>query len=76
MSKIKEIWDGWSNHTKDMFNLLPDGEIKELAIKRYNICLNCTKLKTFGKINRCGACGCALPQKAYSKTSSCPLNKW
>jgi len=77
---IKEIVTSWYN----TFN--PTKEEKELADKRFEICLKCPSKKEILKGQkwtlRCGECGCPLGAKTYSpknylhKDGSCPLGKW
>jgi len=77
---FKEIAKSWYNS----FNHNP--EQKELADKRFEICLECPSKKELLKDKEwsliCGECGCPLSAKVYtdktyiSKTGSCPLNKW
>lgn len=77
---FKDIVTSWYNvivHTPEQ---------KELAEKRFDICLQCPSKKEIieGKewALKCGECGCPLSAKVYTKTTylnkdgSCPLNKW
>lgn len=77
---FKEIINAWYNvvvHTPEQ---------KELADKRFNICLECpSKKEVFENKEwslKCGECGCPLKAKVYTKMTylnkdgSCPLNKW
>jgi hypothetical protein len=77
---LKEIIEAWYHK----FN--PTDEEKELADKRFEICLKCPSKKETLKGQewtiRCGECGCPLGAKTYSpktylhKDGSCPLGKW
>ena len=77
---FKEIFTAWYNVVKHT------PEQKELADKRFAICLECpSKQEIFeGKewSLKCGECGCPLKAKVYTKNThlnnpgSCPLNKW
>lgn len=58
-------------------------EEKELAQKRYEICLKCPSLKEKHiplrkkHYYQCGECGCPIQKKIYSpKYNPCPLKKW
>ena len=58
-------------------------EEKELAQKRYEICLKCPSLKEKHiplrkkHYYQCGECGCPIKKKIYSpKYNPCPLKKW
>lgn len=77
---LKEIFNAWYNvidHTPEQ---------KELADKRFAVCLECPSRKEIfeGKqwSLKCGECGCPLSAKVYTKMTylnrngSCPLNKW
>jgi hypothetical protein len=66
MSKLKEIYDGWTNYITSNPEVLP------LADNRAKICAVCE----FNKKNFCGKCGCFLPAKVSSPTSTCPEKKW
>lgn len=77
---FKEIVTAWYN----VINHTP--EQKELADKRFAICLECPSKKEIfeGKewSLKCSECGCPLKAKVYTKNTyinkelSCPLNKW
>lgn len=77
---IKEIIESWYHKFK------PTKEEKELADKRFEICLKCpSKQETLKGQNwtlRCGECGCPLGAKTYTPKTylnaggSCPLGKW
>lgn len=77
---FKEIVTAWYNVIKHT------PEQKELADKRFAICLECPSKKEIleGKewSLKCGECGCPLKGKVYTKNTyinkelSCPLNKW
>lgn len=47
---------------------------KELADKRFSICLECPKL--FQKTKQCKECGCFMIAKTKLKEAECPLGKW
>ena len=77
---FKEILNAWYNvidHTPEQ---------KELADKRFTICLECpSKREIFKDMKwslKCGECGCPLSAKVYTKMTylnkdkSCPLDKW
>jgi hypothetical protein len=51
-------------------------EIKELAIKRFDICMECPSKTTFLKVDRCKECGCILLAKVIIPNVKCPLGKW
>ena len=77
---FKEIAEAWYRK----FN--PSKEEKELADKRFEICLACpSKVEIFKDKEwslKCGECGCPLGAKTYTpktyldKGGSCPLGKW
>lgn len=67
MSKLQEIYDGWKNF------VFPSKEVEELAKKRMAICIDCSKLS---RTNTCLMCGCYMPAKTRSETSTCRLGKW
>ena len=78
---FKEIIGSWYNVIKHT------PEQKELADKRFEICLVCPSKQEIleGKewSLTCGECGCPLKAKVYTKKThmyaedgSCPLNKW
>lgn len=77
---FKEIVTAWYNVVKHT------PEQKELADKRFAICLECPSKKEIfeGKewSLKCSECGCPLKAKVYTKNTyinqelSCPLNKW
>lgn len=66
MSKLKEIYNGWSNYIRNNEDILP------LAEHRAKICSECP----FNKVNMCTKCGCYIPAKVCSVASKCPENKW
>ena len=75
MINIKEILDAWITS----FN--PTDEELSRANDRYDICSTCPARKEIvSGVNWalvCGACGCPLSKKVYSKISNaCPLKKW
>jgi hypothetical protein len=75
MNKIKEIINAWAVS----FN--PTPEQKELAEKRYEICLGC---EHYGKSRPvigdeyCKKCLCPIQKKVYTQKANdtCPLKKW
>jgi hypothetical protein len=75
MNKIKEIMSAWAVS----FN--PSPEQRELAEKRYEICLGC---EHYGKSRPvigdeyCKKCLCSLQKKVYTPklNKTCPLKKW
>ena len=77
---FKEILNAWYN----VINHTP--EQKELADKRFAICLECPSkieiLKDKKWFFKCKECGCPLGAKIYTETTyltkdkSCPLDKW
>lgn len=70
MSKLKEIYDGWTNY------ILKNPEIINLAEQRATICSECPiNVKNFCSKKE-GGCGCYIPAKVSSPTSSCPKGKW
>ena len=75
MNKISEIISAWAVS----FN--PNEEQKELAEKRYEVCLGC---EFYGK-NRpitgdeyCKKCLCPIQKKVYTQkmNDTCPIGKW
>ncbi|GIV35290.1 MAG: hypothetical protein KatS3mg031_2825 [Chitinophagales bacterium] len=68
MSRHKEIAEGFFNYLT--------GRRKDIAVKRYPICLACDKKKETMGVLRCSVCGCVLKAKVASPLSSCPLGKW
>jgi len=59
----------------------PTPEEEELATRRLAICEPCEERKynELFKLWKCGACGCALSGKVFSKkrnSIACPKNKW
>ena len=75
MNKIREIIGAW------VISFNPSKERKELAEKRYEICLGC---EHYGKNRRitqdeyCKKCLCPIQKKVFTEKTkdSCPLNKW
>jgi hypothetical protein len=72
---FKEIFDAWLAAKN------PSAQQKELAEKRYDICLTCEHRLPLIKTNRwseiCSMCGCPLNKKIFSSNfNSCPLKKW
>jgi len=54
--------------------ILRDSEVE----KRFNICLDCDKLKKGErtKFYKCTECGCYMRAKTKIKGASCPIGKW
>lgn len=75
MNKISEIIGAW------VVSINPTLEQKELAEKRYEICLGC---EHYGKSRPvlgdeyCKKCKCPIQKKVYTQKNSdtCPLGKW
>jgi len=77
---FKEIATAWFN------TIVHTDEQKKLADKRLEVCFSCPKkLEIINGTNwmlKCGACGCPLKAKVYTKKTfldkngSCPLSKW
>lgn len=75
MNKISEIIGAW------VISFNPTAEQKELAEKRYEICLGCEQ---YGKSRPvtgdeyCKKCLCPIQKKVYTQrtTETCPLKKW
>jgi hypothetical protein len=77
---FKEIMESWYNK----FTHSP--ELKKLADKRFDICLECPSKQEILKGKewslKCSECGCPLMGKIYTpntylaKGGSCPLEKW
>lgn len=75
IGKIKEILNAWS------VSLNPTEEQKELAEKRYEICLGCEfygKERAVTKDEYCKKCLCPIKKKIFTQeiNDTCPLNKW
>ena len=64
---LKEIISGWKNFT------FPNIEVEIIATDRMIACLDCEKIT---REKKCSLCGCFLPAKVRSLTSTCPLKKW
>lgn len=61
--------------------LNPTEKQKDLAKKRWDICMDCDSKKEIIKNKKwsyiCLECGCKLDKKIFTdKISACPLNKW
>ena len=79
---FKEISLAWYNKIRHT------PELKVLADKRFDICLQCPSKQEILNIKgtewalKCGECGCPLKGKVYSPNTyihpngSCPLGKW
>jgi hypothetical protein len=79
---FKEISRAWYNKIRH------SAELKDLADKRFDICLQCPSKQEILNIKgtewalKCGECGCPLKGKVYSPNThihpngSCPLGKW
>lgn len=77
MLDIKNIAIGFFNNTRKEFGL-EDSVTEQLAINRYEICLQCPLIQKSS--NRCapkdqGGCNCKLEWKIRSN-SKCPKDKW
>jgi hypothetical protein len=75
MNKISEIIGAW------IISFNPTDEQKELAEKRYEICLGCEHYGKNRPITReeyCKKCLCPIQKKVYTQKmgETCPLNKW
>jgi hypothetical protein len=75
MNKIREIIGAW------LISFNPSKERKELAEKRYEICLGCEhyrKSRPITQDEHCLQCGCPIQKKVFTERldDSCPLNKW
>jgi hypothetical protein len=81
MSKLKNIWEGWSNYVK--------GETSNKAKERASICKNCefSKVGTFERLlpdyeleevqgMKCIKCTCPLLAKLRSDDEKCPIGLW
>lgn len=91
-AKIKEILQGWKNHLikpTPSVNILADTRMqicKRCVLNIGNFCSKnkeayaLTKFMYNGETRSPGikykGCGCYLPAKTKSPTSSCPLGKW
>ena len=75
MNKISEIVGAW------IVSFNPTPEQKELAEKRYEICLGCdqygAKRPVIGD-EYCKKCSCPIQKKVYTQklNETCPLKKW
>jgi hypothetical protein len=75
MNKISEIINAWAVS----FN--PTPEQRELAEKRYEICLGCEhygKSRPITGDEYCKKCLCPIQKKVYTQKlkDTCPLKKW
>jgi hypothetical protein len=75
MNKISEIINAWA------VSLNPTSEQKELAEKRYEICLGCEhygKSRPVTGDEYCKKCLCPIQKKVYTQklNDTCPLKKW
>jgi hypothetical protein len=75
MNKISEIMGAW------IISFNPTTDQKELAEKRYEICLGCEhygKKRPVTGDEYCKKCLCPIQKKVYSQkmNDSCPLKKW
>lgn len=52
------------------------GGMKEVTFEEYVCRLDKCSDCEFRKKNKCTACGCYLPKKAWWKTEDCPKHKW
>ena len=73
-SKVKEIAQAWIVAAR------PNSKQKELAQKRYSICLDCEHFRKSRPITHdeyCNECLCPLDKKIFTQTNNaCPLDKW
>lgn len=72
LEKASEIAKGFKNLIKSKI-LLSEGEIENLAEVRNKVCNLCSYKSN---ISTCKKCGCYLPAKVRSETSSCPIKLW
>jgi hypothetical protein len=75
MNKISEIIGAWITS----FN--PTSEQRELAEKRYEICLGCEyygKSRPVTGDEYCKKCLCPIQKKVYTQkiNDTCPMGKW
>lgn len=75
MNKISEIIGAW------VVSFNPTKEQKELAEKRYEICLGCEhygKKRPVTGDEYCKKCLCPIQKKVYTQKTNdtCPLKKW
>jgi hypothetical protein len=75
MNKISEIIGAW------IVSFNPTPEQKELAEKRYEICLGCEfygEKRLLSGDEYCKKCHCPIQKKVYTQKmgETCPLNKW
>jgi hypothetical protein len=72
--KIKEIAQSW------IIAANPTELQKEIATKRYDICLQCPHFRQTRPITHdihCDSCGCPLEKKIFTpKFDACPEHKW
>lgn len=66
MGRFKEIYEGFLN--------LMTGNKPQYSLDRAKKCLKCTNYRS--KSKTCKLCGCFLPAKVVSPSSSCPIKKW
>lgn len=69
---FKNIAIGLINATRVQFGM-ENKFTEEIAMKRYEICLQCPLIKYNNTI--CGSCGCILALKVRSG-AKCPTNRW
>lgn len=50
--------------------------IRELALKRYEVCETCPRKSDVLKIEKCKECGCVILLKVIVPSEKCPLGKW
>jgi len=75
--------EGWLNFIKRSINRKSlDSKFRKEVEKRVEICSACPMLKVISKSNgrlhwgMCRKCGCVFPALVYSKSKSCPEEKW
>lgn len=80
MALILEIWKHKGQILEGILNnLFTSEDVKSVAIKRFNKCLECSHLDKKGKDCAipgtkpcCKLCGCSLRIKTFSMSAECP----
>ena len=70
MSKIKNIFEGWSNV------FIKDDNVEKIATLRRKICDLCRSKGNSLGVDYCKICGCPLIAKSRSMNEHCPIEKW
>jgi hypothetical protein len=70
VSKIKNIFEGWSNV------VFPNSSVEKIANLRSRICDLCIHKGNKLGVDYCKKCGCPIIAKSRSMEEHCPLNKW